>query len=112
MSAEAKEHRERLKILEKHIGEYYYMISNIHNGISDAMESYAREYHAKEMERKLEEAENEIEKEFAVPPKEEVFKMALGSPELAYELGKESSHKEKGAKWLLTHLKEQKQDKG
>jgi predicted RNA-binding protein with PUA-like domain len=37
---EAIEHRERLKILEKHIGEYYYMIGNIHNGISDAMEQY------------------------------------------------------------------------
>lgn len=40
MNKEAIEHRERLKILEKHIGDYYYMIGNIHSGISDAMEEY------------------------------------------------------------------------
>jgi hypothetical protein len=40
MNKEAIEHRERLKILEKHVGEYYYMIGNIHIGISDAMEEY------------------------------------------------------------------------
>ena len=40
MNKEAKEHRERLKILEKSIGNYYYMIGNIHIGISDAMEEY------------------------------------------------------------------------
>jgi hypothetical protein len=40
MKKEAIEHRERLKILEKHIGEYYYMIGNIHIRISDAMEEY------------------------------------------------------------------------
>jgi len=40
MNKEAIEHRERLKILEKNIGDYYYMIGNIHIGISDAMEEY------------------------------------------------------------------------
>ena len=40
MNKEKIEHRERLKILEKHIGEYYYTIGNIHLGISDAMKEY------------------------------------------------------------------------
>ena len=37
---ESNEHRQRLKILEHHIGEYYYMIGNIHLAISNAMEHY------------------------------------------------------------------------
>jgi hypothetical protein len=40
MNKESQGHRERLEILERHIGDYYYMIGNIHNGISDAMEEY------------------------------------------------------------------------
>lgn len=50
------------------------------------MESYAREYHAKEMEKALEEAEKKIEN------------LPLGKDSRSYH----------GATWLLNHLKEDK----
>lgn len=40
MNKESTEHRERLKILEKHLGDDFYMIGNLHNAIGDAMEEY------------------------------------------------------------------------
>tara|TARA_R100000781_G_C4081320_1_gene127847 strand:+ start:1785 stop:2078 length:294 start_codon:yes stop_codon:yes gene_type:complete len=66
----------------------------------DFAESYAREYHAKEMERKLEEAENEIESNFPI------------SSAMSNRLQEQFMDEKRGSQWLLTHLKEQKQDKG
>ena len=39
---EHKEHRKRLKILERHLGDNFYTTGQYHNNISDAMEEYAQ----------------------------------------------------------------------
>ena len=62
------------------------MSDNLQSRIESAFNVYAREYHAKEMERKLEEAEKKIEN------------LPLGKDSRSYH----------GATWLLNHLKEPK----
>lgn len=58
----------------------------------DFAESYAREYHQKEMERELEESEGQIEKA-----------LKETSTHVFYEDGWKD-----GAKWALNHLKQRK----
>jgi len=66
--------------------------------VTDIMQSYAREYHAKEMERKLGEAEKSFDDIIKI-------RKTLNTVEkrMAFRWG---------VKAMLNHLKEQKQDKG
>lgn len=41
MIKEAHKHRDRLKILEAHLGDDFYKTGQYHNNISDAIQSYA-----------------------------------------------------------------------
>ena len=43
MTDEATEHRQRLEILEKHLGDKFYETGELHISISDAMEEYSNQ---------------------------------------------------------------------